>query len=372
MKSYFFSTKEMTVGYDNVPLIRDINIHLEKGEILTLIGPNGAGKSTILKSIIGQLSLLAGTICLNSEQLNRMTEQQLAKKLSVVLTERIQPEMMTCEEVVETGRYPYTGRLGILSASDKKIVRETMALVDIMSLADRDFLTISDGQRQRVMLARAIAQEPEILILDEPTSFLDIRYKLEFLSILQKLTKKKQLTVIMSLHELDLAERISDKILCVKGEYIERMGPPEEIFKPGYIRQLYELTEGSFDERSGRAELEKIKGDPKVFVIAGGGSGIPVYRHLQRKGIPFATGILWENDQDTPVAEALAVKVIKETAFSPISPETAKRAKEVMNCCESVICTLTAFSELISANKDLMIQAKQQGKLLEEIIPWQK
>lgn len=143
--------------------------------------------------------------------------------------------MMTCKEVVATGRYPYTGKFGVLSKEDWKIVDEAVRLVHIEDLAERDFTKTSDGQKQRVMLARALCQQPDILVLDEPTSFLDIRYKLEFLSIIQEMARNDRLTVILSLHELDLAERISDKVLCVRGDRIDRFGTPEEIFCGDYI-----------------------------------------------------------------------------------------------------------------------------------------
>ena len=140
--------------------------------------------------------------------------------MAVVLTERMRPELMTCHDIVATGRYPYTGRLGILSREDEEKVEEAMRAVHAESLGSRDFNNISDGQRQRVLLARAICQEPDIIILDEPTSFLDIKHKLDLLSILRDMAKKKQITVIMSLHEIDLAQKISDKIICVKGDTI--------------------------------------------------------------------------------------------------------------------------------------------------------
>ena len=229
-KSYFFHTDQLTVGYEGKPLIREINIQLNKGEILTLIGPNGAGKSTILKSITRQLATISGTVYLEQQQMARMSNKEVSKKLAVVLTERMRPELMTCEDIVATGRYPYTGTLGILSASDKEKVRAAMETVHAWDLKDRDFTAISDGQRQRILLARAICQEPEIIVLDEPTSFLDIRHKLELLTILKKMVLENQLTVIMSLHELDLAQKISDKVICVHGEYIEKYGTPEEIF----------------------------------------------------------------------------------------------------------------------------------------------
>ena len=251
MKHYYFSTKNMCVGYDQKPLIKEIEITLHKGEILSLIGPNGAGKSTVLKSIAGQLKLLGGTVYLGDENLSSMKASDLAKKMSVLFTEKIRAELKTCRDVVATGRYPYTGWFGVLSKEDERIVDEVMELIHITELSGQDFDRISDGQKQRVMLARAICQEPEILILDEPTSYLDIKYKLEFLSILQEMRVKKGLTVIMSLHELELAKIVSDRILCLKDEYVLRYGSPDEVFTSDFIERLFDIREEELkaDER---------------------------------------------------------------------------------------------------------------------------
>ena len=246
MENYYFITKKMCVGYDNKPLIKEMEITLPQGEILSIIGPNGAGKSTVLKSIAAQLRLIDGTVYLGEAVLSEMKADELAKKMSVLFTEKLRVELKNCRDVVATGRYPYTGWFGILSKEDELIVDEVMELTHITDIREKDFDKISDGQKQRVMLARAICQEPEILILDEPTSYLDIKYKLEFLSILQEMREKKGLTVIMSLHELELAKIVSDKILCLKGEYVERYGTPEEIFASNFIEQLFDITESSF------------------------------------------------------------------------------------------------------------------------------
>lgn len=246
MKNYYFSTQEMCVGYDNKPLIRDVEIALRGGEILCLVGPNGAGKSTVLKSIAGQLRLIGGTAYIGKDDLSEIRPGELAKRMSVVFTERVKAELKSCRDMVATGRYPYTGRFGILSEEDEKIVNDAMELTHITDISEKDFGRISDGQKQRVMLARAICQEPEIVILDEPTSYLDIKYKLEFLLLLQEMREKKGLTVIMSLHELELAKIVSDKILCLRGEYVERYGTPEEIFEPGFIERLFDIDEKDF------------------------------------------------------------------------------------------------------------------------------
>lgn len=364
MEEYYFYTEGLTVGYEGVPLIQNIELRLKRGEILTLIGPNGAGKTTILKSIIRQLTPLAGVVYLDGREIASMSGKELSQKLSVVLTERVRPELMTCEDVVATGRYPYTGRFGVLSKEDRRIVRESMELVHIGDLSDRDFTQTSDGQKQRVMLARAICQEPEIIVLDEPTSFLDMKYKLEFLSIIQNMSRTRNLSVIMSLHELDLAGRISNKIACVRGDRIARFGTPEEIFSEGYIQKLYRMTAGSYDERTGNLELEAVKGEPEVFVLSGGGSGTPVYRRLQREGVPFAAGILWENDLDYPSAKALAAEVVSVRAFCRIEEGAVKRAKRLIDQCSRVICTLGKedAGELYGELKELLEYAKRQGK----------
>ena len=361
--SWFFYTDELTVGYDGKPLIKKINIQLNKGEILTLIGPNGAGKSTILKSITRQLKTVSGTVYLEQKKMEEMSNKEVSQKLSVVLTERMRPELMTCEDIVATGRYPYTGTLGILSQDDHQKVKEAMETVHAWELRDRDFSAISDGQRQRILLARAICQEPEIIILDEPTSFLDIRHKLELLTILKKMVLEKQLTVIMSLHELDLAQKISDKVICVHGEYIEKYGTPEEIFTSDYIRKLYGITRGSYNALFGCVEMEAAQGEAQIFVIAGNGSGIPLYRRLQRQGIPFATGVLHENDADYQVAKALAQTVITEKAFEPVSQKHYEEALDVMKHCQKVLCPLKDFGTMNQKNRELLEMARQAGKL---------
>lgn len=336
---YYFETKKLAVGYHKTPLIQDISFGIEQGEIVTLIGPNGSGKSTILKSITRHLESLAGTVYIGKNELGQMTYQDLSKKLSVVLTERIHPELMRCQDVVASGRYPYTGRLGILSKEDERIVAEAMELVDVSDLMDRDFQAISDGQRQRVLLARAICQQPEVIVLDEPTSFLDIRHKVELLNILRSMAKERNTTVIMSLHEIDLAQKVSDKILCVKGEYIAHFGTPEEIFRTEIINELYDISEGVFNINYGSIELPGKTGNAETFVISACGSGIETFRSLQRMGIPFYAGILYTNDIDYQVARALAVEVVTEKPFEEIGDASfRKAAKRLETCSKVIIC----------------------------------
>ena len=345
MKTIYFKTEDLTVGYQGVPLIGGIEIPLEKGEILTLIGPNGAGKSTILKTITGQLAPLGGSVFVDGRKFLETDRRERAKQMGIVLTDRIRTEYMTCYDVVALGRYPYTGSFGVLSEKDHKIVQHVMEQVRVTELAEQDFARISDGQRQRVMLARALAGEPEILILDEPTSYLDIRYKLEFLSILQDMAKKQGLTVILSLHELDLAERIADRVLCVADGKIDRFGRPWEIFEEGYVTKLYQIRDGFYEERTGIVELKKPQGEPEVFVLGGGGSGIRLYRQLQRRQIAFAAGIFSCCDLDYPTAHALAHTLIESVPYELPQETQIRQAKEQIDRCRQVFAPAVSGSD---------------------------
>lgn len=358
---YYFKTEDLSVGYDGKTLIRDINIGLEKGKILTLIGPNGAGKSTVLKSITGQLEMIRGTVYIDSRDIRTSSPKETAKKTAVVLTERIRPELMTCAEIVAMGRYPYTNMFGRLTEKDKEIVQRSLERVNALDLADRDFSALSDGQRQRIMLARAICQEPEIIILDEPTAYLDIRHKIELLDILRGMARENGVTVIMSLHEIDLAMKISDYIMCVKGETVEAFGPPEIIFEKDTIEQLYDINSGSYDLLFGSVELTKPVGAPRVFIVGGGGFGIPFYRALQKRSIPFAAGILYENDVDLQVAAKLSDNVVTAPAFERMNKKQFDEASRLLEGCEAIIDAGTPVGEFNSFNAELIKLAESRG-----------
>ena len=359
----YLSLENVSVGYNGKALIRDICIDASKGEIVTLIGPNGAGKSTILKSITKQLELISGKVIFDGRDMSRMSAKDIATRMAVVLTERIRPELMTCHDIVATGRYPYTGRLGLLDPEDEKKVDECLAMVNATHLGAREFSQISDGERQRILLARAICQEPDIIILDEPTSFLDIKHKLELLEILRRMAEDKGVSIVLSLHEIDLAEKISDKIVCVKGDRIFGYGRPEEIFTGDMISRLYDIEGGVFDPLFGSLELPPPEGEPEAFVISSGGSGIGIYRKLGKENTPFAAGILYENDIDYQAAKYMAVRVVSEKAFEKISDEAFSQAMEMVEQCSRVICGSITIGEQNRRIEELIRAAQDAGKL---------
>ncbi len=261
MENKVLSARNLSAGYGGRAVVSGVELDVSPGRIVTLIGPNGAGKSTVLKTIARQLAPAAGTVWLEGKNLVGLSENQAARTMAVLMTNRTAPELMTCRDVVSAGRYPYTGRLGILSAADREEVRRAMELVGVAALAEREFSRVSDGQRQLVMLARAICQRPRLLVLDEPTSFLDIRYKLVLLSVLKDLVSQERLAVVMSLHELELARKVSDTVVCVKDGTVDRAGSPDEIFCGGYIGELYGVTPELLEQtREKGITLEELHG----------------------------------------------------------------------------------------------------------------
>ena len=268
------TARELAIGYGKTPLLSDICLGVQPGQILTLIGPNGAGKSTLLRTLAGQLAPMGGTVLLEGRSLAGYTGTQRAQKLALMAPHSRRMELTTCFDFVSAGRYPYTGRLGILSAEDRQQVHRALELVGAAHLADRDFNRISDGQRQRILLARALCQQPEVILLDEPTSFLDIKGKIELLTILGTLAHTQKLAVILSLHELELAEKIADTVVCVSPGGVSGVLTPEQAFQPENIRALYGLTEQQYTALFGTPEPEAGKAP----------AGKPQFEHYVRSG----------------------------------------------------------------------------------------
>ena len=259
MNEFRCETNDLAIGYSKTPLAQHIALGARPGQILTLIGPNGAGKSTLLKTLAGQLAPLGGAVLLDGQELASYTGSARAQKLALMLPHTRRTELTTCFEFASAGRIPYTGRLGILSAEDKQQVRAALELVGASHLADRDFNRISDGQRQRILLARAICQQPQVILLDEPTSFLDIKGKIELLTILQALAHEQGLTVIVSLHELDMARTVSDAVVCVSPDAVSPVLTPEQAFARENIQALYRLSDEQYEALFPAAKPAKPK-----------------------------------------------------------------------------------------------------------------
>ena len=251
--AHHMAVRDVIAGYHGKVVLDGLSFEVPRGGILVLIGPNGAGKSTVLRTLSRALLPMQGTVTLDGRDLQRYSGEALARELAVMLTDRAKPELMTVRDVVSLGRYPYTGRLGRLDAEDEVQVKDAMEAMDVMELRERNFRELSDGQKQRVLLARALAQDPKLLILDEPTGYLDIHYKLQLLRVLRA-KSQAGMTIVASLHEIELARLLADQLLTVKDGHAGHSGTPEEIFREEIIAPLYDISAEEFRLLYGRAE----------------------------------------------------------------------------------------------------------------------
>ncbi len=328
MEEAVIKTTHLNVGYNKKTVISDIDLNALKGEVVCLLGPNGAGKSTILKTLSGLLAPLSGTAELDGEGINGIDKKSLSRRLSLVLTDGPVPAMTTVFDLVSMGRAPYTNFMGQLSDNDRRIIDAALAETGISGLRDRYVSELSDGEKQKAMIARAIVQEPEVIILDEPTGHLDIGYKVEVIRLLQKLSAEKQMTCILSLHDIDLALKGCKTIMLVNDGKISGMGAPEEIIKSGTFTELYHIKGGRYSELMGSVEIKAPLAND-AFVAAGNGTGAVIYRSLARNGYGVVTGVVHENDKDHEVAAGVCSEMICEKAFEPISRGSAVKAEEL-------------------------------------------
>ena len=237
----------ITAGYGKNVIISGVDAVIEKGEIISLIGPNGGGKSTLLRTISGNIRALGGTVFIGEDDIKNIPLKDLSKRLSIVTTERVRPELMSCYDVVMAGRLPYATGFGFFSKTDREAADRAVSLMGITELKNKRFEVLSDGQKQRTLIARAVCQDPDYLIMDEPTSFLDIRYQMELMEVLRELSSEG-LTIIMSLHEPALALEISSRLILVESDGKTSVCSPKEALEKGRIKELYQLTDRMYEK----------------------------------------------------------------------------------------------------------------------------
>lgn len=234
-----------------------INASLHAGELTCLIGANGAGKSTLLKTLAAFLPKLGGSIYIKDKEVADYTNRELSQLVGVVLTSRPEAENMTAEEVVGLGRTPYTGFWGTLGTDDKRIVTESMEQVGVAHLATRTVTTLSDGERQKVMLAKALAQQTPIIILDEPTAFLDYPSKVDTLLLLTRLSHETGKTVFMSTHDLELALQTANRLWLMPGNGHVITGTPRELADSGDLSAFIERRGIEFDKETMNIKVKR-------------------------------------------------------------------------------------------------------------------
>lgn len=222
------SLSQLSVGYSlSHPVISDINLELRSGQLACLIGENGIGKSTLLKTLTGFLPKLKGSLLLGDRDIESFSQRELARQVSIVLTQKPDVQNLTIEEIIGLGRSPYTGFFGRLRAEDRKVVDDAIATMGIEKLRGRMIQTLSDGERQKVMIAKALAQETPIILLDEPTAFLDFPSKAETFQSLQRMAHERDKLILLSTHDLELAVRFADSLLEVKKGTLQAVSASE-------------------------------------------------------------------------------------------------------------------------------------------------
>lgn len=238
--------KHVTAGYGKEKIIQDVSVKFLKGEITAIVGPNGSGKSTLLKTILGLSKRLEGNICVEGSEIREMGHKELAKKVSYLPQNRMLPAI-TVYKMVLHGRFPYLGYPRHYRKEDYRHAEEAMKVMGILPLKDKTVAKLSGGERQKVYLAMAIAGETEAFIFDEPTTYLDIRYQLELLELIQKL-KEQGKTIIIVLHDLDYALRIADKMVIMKDGMLIKMGIPEDIVKNKVLDEVFHIRTTCFED----------------------------------------------------------------------------------------------------------------------------
>ncbi len=357
-------TKELVVGHGNVQVLSGVNISIERGKFISILGPNGAGKTTLLLTLARLLRPLKGYIYLDGMPLSSINQKQLAQRLSVVLTERIRPPLLPVYSFVALGRYPHTDLLGRLSPQDKKVVKESLAMVGAMDIAEKLMENLSDGERQKVFIARALAQEPEIMLLDEPTVHLDMKHKMEIVNILQGLCRDKGITVIACMHDIDIALKVSDKVLLVKDGSVMAWGSPEEILTEEKVCVLYNFNSMRFNPVLGSIEIIGNGKKGNVFVIGGKGKATPIYRILARKGYNISTGILYKNDVDWFVSQGIGIHCIDMEICSSIDSHKINKCIDAISRSDIIIDPGVIYPEVDMSSLLIEIAQNMNKKII--------
>jgi iron complex transport system ATP-binding protein len=328
--SPILESRGLSVGYNGISVIEDINIKALRGQVICLLGPNGSGKSTILRTLAGLLEPVRGAVYVSGNRLEKIKPADKAKSIAAAFTETISAQFASVFELAAMGRTPHTGFFGKLTAEDRRVVNESLELAGAARLAGRKYSSLSDGEKQKVIIARALAQQPGVIILDEPTSHLDIKHKIEALRILNRLSRERGLTVILSLHDIDIALKACEYVILVNNGRISAAGSPEDLIDKINLNSIFGIEGAFYDSLLGGIELcDNIP--PRVFIIAGAGTGAPIYRMASRLGIGAATGILHKNDIDYRIAEDMRLSIVAEDSFKPISENKTREAWKLMN-----------------------------------------
>ncbi|MBC7810485.1 MAG: ABC transporter ATP-binding protein, partial [Burkholderiales bacterium] len=265
MNDVVLQTHDLAIGYapsrrERRIVAQDLNLTLTGGELVCLIGPNGAGKSTLMRTLAGMQPALGGRVLLLGDEVGALKTNELARRLSVVLTERIDVGLLSVFELVALGRYPYTEWSGALNSHDEDVIQWALKAVGAAALANRSVGELSDGERQKALIARALAQEPALMLLDEPTAFLDLPRRVEIMRTLRELARSTGRAILLSTHDLDLALRSADRIWLMPLGGQLQTGAPEDLVLSGAFEAAFRGEGVDFDRATGSFRVSSRNG----------------------------------------------------------------------------------------------------------------
>ncbi|KEI93057.1 ABC transporter ATP-binding protein [Clostridium botulinum] len=240
MKS--IETKNLDIAYEDTLIVKELNMQIPKGKITSIIGANGCGKSTILKAVGRILKPKKGVVHLSGQDISKLSTKEIAKKMAILPQNPTAPSGLTVNELVAYGRFPHQKGFGNLTKEDKRIVKWALDATKLSEFERREVDTLSGGQRQRVWIAMALAQQTDLILLDEPTTYLDLAHQLEVLKLLYELNRNQKCTIVMVLHDLNLAARFSDYIIAIQKGAIIKYGNPEEVMTPEVLRKTFNIN----------------------------------------------------------------------------------------------------------------------------------
>lgn len=340
----------VSFSYESTPILEDATFSVEQSEFLGVMGPNGSGKTTLLRCICRVLEPRVGTILIDGRDLKKFSRSEVAKSVGVVPQSPVVDAAFTVFEIVLMGRTSRIRRFEAESAKDLGAVEEAMKMTDTLHLSNRTFDELSGGERQRVIIARALAQEPKILLLDEPTVHLDIKYQLEVLELIEKLNEQKGIVIVAVFHDLNLASQHCDRIILLHNGRIEAIGPPEQVLTPESIRRIYgvdavvkrhPVTNALHVAPYLPPKRNRLNSRATVHLVCGGGSGTILMKLLLESSMTVTAGVLNVLDTDYETARSLGLSVVGEIPFSMISEESF--AANVALIEQSDIVVLTDF-----------------------------
>jgi len=348
--SVLLSVHGLTVSYAAHTVLRDVSFEVARGDLVVVLGPNGAGKTTLLRTIAKVVSPKVGTVLLDGHDIAKLPVRQLMKTLSVVPQSEGSVFSFTVQDIVAMGRTPHLSPLAPLSQKDWRIIREAMEATDVWELKDRLFTELSGGEQRRVLIAKALAQEPQLLLLDEPTANLDLHYQLEVVELIQRLNRERGITVLAVLHDLNLAAMMGRRFILMHRGRIYAVGNADEVLTPQNIQQVYGVpvvvTRHPLNGKPiillAERRIPSLRG-VKVHVVCGGGTGGEVMAMLTAAGCQVTAGALNRGDSDFEAAQLLGVSVVEEQPFMPISREAFERTKEMIANAEVVVLTDVPF-----------------------------